>query len=123
MPTNSSSYNNRFTNSRLWVENHRLSLEIFKVTKVFTEDYKGSLGLTINQEAITISSNITLSLLDESQTNPKDSYLGFAKKRLLILENLLILGKDSGNIGESVYSNLIDILNGVKSLLDQNLRN
>ena len=123
MPTNSTPYNSRFTNSRLWVENHRLSLEIFKITKVFSDEYKSSLGQTINQEVITIGSNITLALLDESQSVGKNSYLDFAKKRLIIMENLLILAKDSGNIGDTVYTNLISILNNVKSLLEENLHN
>jgi four helix bundle protein len=108
--------NNKFENLKVWQLAHKLTLEIYQLTKNFPSEEKYSLVDQIKRSSASVTTNI----VEGNERHTKKEYLQFlytSKGSLAETKYHLLLAKDLGYISAEKYLNLIDTSNQIGKML------
>lgn len=109
-----------FQDLRVWKNAHKLTLEIYKVTKDFPEDERFGLVSQIRRSAVSICANIS----EGTKKSTKDfvRFLCISQGSLEETKYHLILSKDLQYCNKTKFNELIDLSNDVGKMLSGLIR-
>lgn len=95
---------------------HKLTIEIYEITKVFPSDEKFSLVSQMRRAAYSIPSNL---MEGSHRLNRKEyrQFVSIAKGSAGELKYFLLLSKDLGYISESKYLSLRELIEEISKML------
>ncbi len=110
----------KFTDSKIWQEAHRLSLEIFKVTKVYPEDREHSLAGSMRKNSIAITNSIAEAYNKEVREEQLKYYF-LAKSSIIKLVDNILLSKDLNFLGDTLYDLVMKEAELTKNLINEQI--
>lgn len=106
-----------FTDLEAWKRGHALTLEIYRITKLFPKEELFGLTSQIRRSALSITSNIAEGF---SRKSPKEKiqFYFIALGSTTELQNQLLLSRDIGYIDNVVFSKIADLTVEVHKMLN-----
>lgn len=106
-----------FTDLEAWKRGHKLTLEIYQVTKSFPKEELFGLTSQIRRSALSITSNIAEGFSRKS-SKEKIQFYFIALGSTTELQNQLLLSRDIGYIDKDIFSRIADITVEVHKLIN-----
>lgn len=110
-----------FTDLTTWQEAHKLTLEVYKITKLFPEDEKFGLTSQMRRAAVSITSNIAEGF-GRQNAKEKIQFYAMAQASDSEIKNQLILSCDLDYIDKETAHSCIDQSTSVHKLLTALIR-
>ncbi len=108
-------YINSFKDLKVWGKAHKLSLEVYKMTKTFPEDEKFGLISQVRRSAVSICANIVEGYM--KSTSDFKRFLSIARGSLEETKYYLILSKDLFYLSDSDYVRLLGICDEIGKMI------
>jgi len=101
----------------VWQKSHELALKIYEITKCFPREEQFGLTSQIRRAAVSIPSNIVEGKARGSNKEYK-RFLIMARGSLEEVKYQLLLARDLHYIGDSVYKEIISLMDEVGKMLN-----
>ncbi len=106
-----------FTDLKAWQGSHRLSLDIYKLTKNFPSSEQFGLSAQLKRAAVSVTSNIAEGYGRSTQAD-KEHFYTMASGSLYEIKSQLILARDLGFIASKDFQVIADNANIAHKLLN-----
>ncbi len=110
-----------FTDLKVWQESHKLSLEIYKITKKFPSDEVYGLSSQMRRCSVSVTSNLAEGF-GRSSSKDREHFYVMSDGSLYELKSQLILAKDLRYINKDQFEAIAKITNDAHKLLHGLLR-
>lgn len=110
-----------FTDLKVWQESHKLSLEIYKLTKKFPSEEIYGLSSQMRRCSVSVASNLAEGF-GRSSAKDREHFYVMSDGSLYELKSQLLLAKDLGYISQNQFEKIAEIANCAHKLLHGLLR-
>jgi len=111
-----------FRDLNAWKESYRLTIMIYKITKVFPEDERFGLISQLRRAAVSVSSNIAEGFSRQSKKEKIQFYF-MANSSLVEVQNQLLISKGLGYINQDNLGFIINQTTLVQKLINGLIKN